>query len=78
VCYWARRHFSHETASLGYVKSRHQRVLEAVQKKLENVTFYLAPVSCGARRGAVVEVLRYKPEGRGIDFRWCHWNFSLT
>src|SRR5215475_7692594 len=28
--------------------------------------------------GAVVEALRYKPEGRGIDSRWCHWNFSLT
>jgi hypothetical protein len=24
------------------------------------------------------EALRYKPEGRGIDSRWCHWNFSLT
>ena len=22
--------------------------------------------------------LRYKPEGRGFDSRWCHWNFSLT
>jgi hypothetical protein len=32
----------------------------------------------GERGGAVVEVLRYKPEGRGIDSRWCHWNFSLT
>jgi hypothetical protein len=32
----------------------------------------------GARSGAVVEALRYKPEGRGIDSRWCHWNFSLT
>jgi hypothetical protein len=28
--------------------------------------------------GTVIEALRYKPEGRGIDFRWCHWNFSLT
>jgi hypothetical protein len=27
--------------------------------------------------GVVVEALRYKPEGRGIDSRWCHWNFSL-
>jgi hypothetical protein len=26
----------------------------------------------------VVEALRYKPEGRGFDSRWCHWNFSLT
>jgi hypothetical protein len=32
----------------------------------------------GTRDGLVVEALRYKPEGRGIDFRWCHWNFSLT
>jgi hypothetical protein len=26
----------------------------------------------------LVEALRYKPEGRWFDFRWCHWNFSLT
>jgi hypothetical protein len=26
----------------------------------------------------LVEVLRHKPEGRGYDSRWCHWNFSLT
>jgi hypothetical protein len=31
-----------------------------------------------ARGGAVVEALSYKPEGRGIDSRWCHWNFSVT
>jgi hypothetical protein len=26
----------------------------------------------------VVEALRYKLERRGIDSRYCHWNFSLT
>jgi hypothetical protein len=26
----------------------------------------------------LVEALSYKPEGRGIDFRWCHWKFTLT
>jgi len=26
----------------------------------------------------LVEALRYKPEGRGFDSRWCHWNFVLT
>jgi len=26
----------------------------------------------------LVEALRYKPEGRGLESRWCHWNFSLT
>jgi hypothetical protein len=25
----------------------------------------------------LVEALHYKPEGRGFDSRWCHWNFSL-
>jgi len=25
-----------------------------------------------------VEALRYKPEGRGYNCRWCHWNLSLT
>jgi hypothetical protein len=35
-------------------------------------------IRLGARGGAVVEALRYKPEGRGIDSRWCHWNFSLS
>ena len=26
----------------------------------------------------LVEALRYKPEGRGFDSCWYHWNFSLT
>jgi len=26
----------------------------------------------------LVEALRYKPEGRGFDSRWCHWIISLT
>jgi hypothetical protein len=26
----------------------------------------------------LVETLRYKPEGRGFDSRWCHWDFTLT
>jgi len=25
----------------------------------------------------LVEAMRYKPEGRGFDSRWCHWNFPL-
>jgi hypothetical protein len=31
-----------------------------------------------AAGGAVVEALRYKPEGHGFDLRKCYWNFSLT
>jgi len=26
----------------------------------------------------LVEALHYKPEGRGFDSQWSHWNFSLT
>jgi len=26
----------------------------------------------------MVEALHYKPESRGFDSLWCHWNFSLT
>jgi hypothetical protein len=29
-------------------------------------------------RGVVIDALRYKPEGRGFDLRWCHWIFSLA
>jgi hypothetical protein len=31
-----------------------------------------------AAGGLVVETLCYKPEGRGIDSRWCHWKFSFN
>ena len=26
----------------------------------------------------LVQALHLKPEGRGFDSRWYHWNFSLT
>jgi hypothetical protein len=31
----------------------------------------------GARGGAVVEALRYKPEGRGLDSRLCNLKFFI-
>jgi len=37
------------------------------------ITFYM-----GYAMAQLVKALRYKPEGRGFDFRWCYWNFSLT
>jgi hypothetical protein len=27
--------------------------------------------------GQLVDVLRYKSEGRGFDSRWYHWNMAL-
>jgi len=26
----------------------------------------------------MVQAPRHKPEGRGFESRWCHWNYSLT
>jgi hypothetical protein len=26
----------------------------------------------------LVQALRYKPDGRWFDSRWCHWNFSVV
>jgi hypothetical protein len=40
--------------------------------------YIMYSIPTGARGGAVFEALSYKPEGRGIDSRWYHWNFSLT
>jgi hypothetical protein len=40
---------------------------------------FLVLISLGGHAVAqLVEALRYKPEGRGFDSRWCHWKFSLT
>jgi hypothetical protein len=32
----------------------------------------------GYRVAQLVQALCYKPERRGFDSRWCHWDFSLT
>jgi len=34
--------------------------------------------STGHAMAQLVEALRCKPEGRGFDSRWCHWNYSST
>jgi hypothetical protein len=43
--------------------------------------FYSTAVPLLGKMKAVeqlAEALRYKPERRGFDSRWCHWNVSLT
>ena len=39
---------------------------------------YACIVNRGHAVAQLVEAQLYKPEGRGFDSRWCHWNFSLT
>jgi len=47
---------------------------------LENASIYsqLYTYIRGHAVAQLVKALRYKPEGRGFDSRWCLWNFSLT
>jgi hypothetical protein len=40
-----------------------------------NVLVFRCVVTCSLVAVAqLVQALRYKPEGRGFDSRWCHWN----
>jgi hypothetical protein len=50
------------------------------KEQRESIITYksMSLVLIGVRGGAVVEAQSYKPERRGIDSRWCLWNFSLT
>ena len=34
----------------------------------------LLPLNWGHAVAQLVEALRYKPEGRWFDSRWCHWH----
>jgi hypothetical protein len=58
----------------------HDTLLPIFFNLIENLaTKYLEMYTkVGAHSGAVVEALRYNPEGHLIDSRWCHWNFSLS
>jgi hypothetical protein len=55
-------------------KTRYQFLLLLVIYRYLNAVHFVP----WARGGVVVEALRYKPEDRGIDSRWCHGNFPLT
>jgi hypothetical protein len=44
--------------------------------RLYSEKLFLVLVSVGARGGAVVAALRYKPEGRGIDSRFFQFQFN--
>jgi hypothetical protein len=43
-----------------------------------NVITHIYIIRKGARGGEVVKAPHYKPEDRGLDSRWCYWNFSVT
>jgi hypothetical protein len=51
-----------------------------VLKYVHRYGIYMLPTQCICVHAVaqLVEALRYKPEGRGFDSRWFHWNFSST
>ena len=63
----------HYSRKVQYIHSKHDKLLSNYinnQKK-----------KCCLEGHAVSQffvALCYKPEGRGFDSRWCHWNFSFS
>jgi hypothetical protein len=58
----------------GKIPSTGKRTSSALAKlRKATITFVMS----GARGGVAFEALRYKPEGRGFDSRWCHWIFLI-
>jgi len=58
----------------------YKRILCYVQTLYAHVLINLVFELCfigGHAVAQLVEALRYKPEGHGFDFRWCHCNFLL-
>jgi hypothetical protein len=53
--------------------------LHALQRTLENVENKTTThTDWGYAVAQLVEALCYKPEGRGFNSRWSHWNYSVT
>jgi hypothetical protein len=53
--------------------NHHQALLFTISKT--NFAAWVMHFLMMSGGGAVVGALRYKPEGRGIDSRWCYWIF---
>jgi hypothetical protein len=54
------------------------RILCFVAKNVQLLYLVKLMLLPGHAVAQLVEALCYKPEGRGLDSQWCHWNFSLT
>jgi len=71
------------TGRTNYVSSLQFIILQIAGVRYSTYKFYYRNrVACiyiwGHAVAQLVEALRYKPEGRGFDSRWCYWIFSLT
>ena len=55
-----------------------QGMYKLVQRYDKHLKVWGSLWKCGDHSSTVVKVLCYKSEGRWLDCRWYHWNFSLT
>jgi hypothetical protein len=59
----------------GVTRENHQITVSEIAVEME-ISVVTAPGDNAVAQ--LVEAVRYKPERRRFDSRWCHWNFSLT
>ena len=45
---------------------------------VQSTLYYTYMTFCKVAVAQLVGLLSYKPEGRGFDYRWRSWNFTLT
>jgi hypothetical protein len=48
-----------------------------ISGQIKSHAYTLSHIKVGARVSVVVETLRYKPEGKGIDTRWSNGGLSI-
>jgi hypothetical protein len=70
--------FTRTTIRLQHMFICHEKILHYSYVLLTLLRIPQSSYRTGYRGGTVVKVLCNKSEGRWFDFRWCHWNFTLT
>jgi hypothetical protein len=60
-----------------YCKHSEIYVIIRTYQHCNNHGVHVVCYGCSVHGAQLVEALLYKPEGRGFDSRWSHWNFSL-
>jgi hypothetical protein len=73
-------HLCYHIELLSYLKTIYFVSEPKIQIQPVSELYYIGPyfINSGHAVAKLFEALCYQPEDRGFDFRWCHWNFSLT
>jgi hypothetical protein len=55
----------------------YQNIRKKILTKISKITLVTITEILGHAVAQLVKALSCKPEGRGFDFRWCHWDFFI-